>query len=271
MAWCPVCKSEYEDNVKICAECGVELKENLEEAVHYLPLVLLPTEEPDNLIKYLTYLQLDYQIEEDEEKGSMIMIREDQFETALSYVKVYATEKMKEKIDEGDFDAYEPEYAANQSIDMSTKVKELKSSAFSFAAVGILLIIFFALNAMDILTLIRSNTYNYFFILIGAAFFIVGMVTYKKVPAIEETTDELLKTKEAIIEWFFSNFDHSSYFADKQINVEGYDEGSLYFAVVDRIKEDIQAQFTEADRSLQNAAADEIYQRLLNHEPQSTD
>ncbi|WP_113675614.1 putative signal transducing protein [Vallitalea guaymasensis] len=30
MAWCPKCKSEYEDNVKVCKECNVELVDQLE-------------------------------------------------------------------------------------------------------------------------------------------------------------------------------------------------------------------------------------------------
>ena len=31
MPWCPVCKNEYREGIKFCAECQVELVERLEE------------------------------------------------------------------------------------------------------------------------------------------------------------------------------------------------------------------------------------------------
>ena len=31
MAWCPICKNEYREGIKICAECRVELVDHLEE------------------------------------------------------------------------------------------------------------------------------------------------------------------------------------------------------------------------------------------------
>ena len=32
MAWCPKCKCEYVDGIKVCADCGCDLVESLEEA-----------------------------------------------------------------------------------------------------------------------------------------------------------------------------------------------------------------------------------------------
>ena len=31
MSWCPVCKYEYKDGIKLCADCGAELVDVLEE------------------------------------------------------------------------------------------------------------------------------------------------------------------------------------------------------------------------------------------------
>ena len=31
MAWCPKCENEYVEGIKVCADCGTELVENLEE------------------------------------------------------------------------------------------------------------------------------------------------------------------------------------------------------------------------------------------------
>ena len=31
MPWCPVCKNEYREGIKLCAECKVELVERLED------------------------------------------------------------------------------------------------------------------------------------------------------------------------------------------------------------------------------------------------
>ena len=38
MAWCPICKNEYRPGIKVCADCGAELVESLDQNP-FVPLV----------------------------------------------------------------------------------------------------------------------------------------------------------------------------------------------------------------------------------------
>ena len=39
MAWCPICKNEYRPGIKVCADCGAELVESLDENP-FVPVLL---------------------------------------------------------------------------------------------------------------------------------------------------------------------------------------------------------------------------------------
>ena len=56
MPWCPVCKNEYREGIKICADCNVELVDKLEDPDEVEIVELVSTEKHDLLLKFADYL-----------------------------------------------------------------------------------------------------------------------------------------------------------------------------------------------------------------------
>ena len=54
MPWCPKCRNEYVEGIKVCADCGVDLVEMLEEGKGS-PLIFGDRGQMERLKDFLTY------------------------------------------------------------------------------------------------------------------------------------------------------------------------------------------------------------------------
>lgn len=59
MAWCPKCKLEYRDGITVCADCGSELVDQIEEEKELKPIMTCESEElADKFLGFLSYSKI---------------------------------------------------------------------------------------------------------------------------------------------------------------------------------------------------------------------
>ena len=62
MPWCPKCRNEYVEGIKVCADCGVDLVEMLEEGKGS-PLIFGDRGQMERLKDFLTYNNSNFALE----------------------------------------------------------------------------------------------------------------------------------------------------------------------------------------------------------------
>lgn len=263
MPWCPKCKSEYEKGVVFCKQCQIDLVENLEDYVEYKPLVRIDPATAEGLIEYLNYSGiLDYKIEEEEEALNISVNKKD-FEQAAKHLSVYVY-NLKKAAEENE-DTYEDaekmkEYDTSTVLD-TDKISDLRTSGITYYILGGIILVFTYLNMRNTINIINPILEGVF-LFAGIALFGLGHVTMKKIPQIEETVTKVQDQLEEMINWYENAFSLDSFYETKEIDVNQYDEGALYFVALDTIKADLQKQFPEADLTLINSAAEDIYYKI---------
>lgn len=93
MPWCPVCKNEYKEGIKICAECKVKLVEELpsENEVYICsgakPLI-------ERLAEYLNYSDISAKVRPEEtQERAMLFVSSKQEEIAKRAVRIFMIEE----------------------------------------------------------------------------------------------------------------------------------------------------------------------------------
>lgn len=262
MPWCPECKTEYEEHVTECADCHIPLVDvdDPDKIEQFKLLAYVPEAEVRDIIEYLEYSKIDPIKQENTESGLALYVDEKQHKDAYKYLRVYMMERVQDE--EGE-EVELPEY---DTIDVSEgrMSKELKSSAFSFLLIGGLMLVFGLLNILDVLTILRSPMYNYVIAAIGLIFLVIGIFTYRKIPEAEARESESISKIEAFVAWFDDKYDRSSYLKKKRVKTNQYDEGSLYFVVIDLLKKDLETAYPDEDSLLINSACEQIYEKHFN-------
>lgn len=69
MPWCPKCKNEYREGVKVCSDCGTELVDELKENDMKLVAIVDTEEYAKKYTDYLSYSKIESSVELNEEDG----------------------------------------------------------------------------------------------------------------------------------------------------------------------------------------------------------
>jgi predicted negative regulator of RcsB-dependent stress response len=246
--------------VEICADCQVELVEKLEEIVAYSKLAILPLPEVEKAVEYLKYSNIkDIKITETETQGE-IFVNDTEYQEALKYFRTYARESFTdEEADEVNKElAYESE-----EYDADNKAKDIKSSAYSFTMVGALIGVFSLLNLMDVLSVLANDFYSIVFLIAGVSLTGVGIYSFTKIKDYTNKADDFNKVIEEMIKGYKEKHEIERFFQEKAINKEDYDEGSLYFVVIDLLKEALKIDFPEQEEKIINTVAERIYTEII--------
>lgn len=272
MPWCPKCKCEYEEGVKLCADCKIELVDSLDDIVEWETLI--KTEEEEQAIEVVEYLkysgieEVRYEkLEEEDKQYFSVLVTDQEVSNSMKYLKGYMITKNKEKkeetedIEEEIINEYETEDYKDDS-----KLKDLKSSVYSFGIMGAILLIFGILAITKVITINFSNQYLFSGIIlaVGITFIIIAIKSSTGVSVEASKIVDRDSNIDQIIEWFGENYSLDNFASKYDIQLEGMDEGDIYYIVMDKLKEIIGKQFVEVDKKQVNTASEIIFEKMSN-------
>lgn len=260
MPWCPKCKNEYEEHVEICVDCKIELVPNLNDYTYMKELIKVKKDDSEELLRYLEYSGVLHIESEEIEENLVVSVGAEEFEKALTYLKVYIHENM-EEVNEEDyyFDEYETEIE-----DTTGKIDDMKSTIYTFGIVGIGIILVAMLNYFDILQIKAFNKVTLTLLLggMGIMFLFIAIKTKNDMASVSEKSEDKDNIILDIVEWYKSKYDLDLFYKKNNIDVNEFDEGALYFAAYDIIKKEIRKHYNEVDEILINKAVEFIYDEL---------
>ncbi|GMQ55631.1 hypothetical protein AN1V17_00230 [Vallitalea sediminicola] len=277
MPWCPKCKCEYEEGVKLCADCKIELVDSLEDIIEWKPLIKTTEEDQANQVKeYLEYSGIknvkyekveDEEVEEENQYYYAIFVTEKELDESIKFLKGYMISKSQEEREQEDEDEEEEEITneyETENYNDDTALKDLKSSVYTFGVIGMALVVVSILSFLEILVINFSNKYLFSGLLlaIGIAFIIVAISSAKRINNESSKITNRDSDINKILEWFGNNYNIND-FADKyQLNLEDLDEGAIYYMVMDKLKSIIGNRFVEMDKKIVNTASEIIYEKM---------
>ncbi len=263
MPWCPSCESEYDDHVKRCKQCDVDLVEDLQSVVRYEKLVEMDESEVRGAIEYLKYSGIEDVKTQVIEDHVELLVPVQFAKEALKQIRVYFYNLEKERAQDEPDDAEQlpKEYETDTKRD-GAKVKEMHSSATSFIGIGGLLLGFALLNLIGVLSVIEPSLYLYGIILLSISFLIIGILTLKKIPTYEAEISERDVTIQQMVTWYTEGHSVEHFYENNQINPSQFDEGALYFVAIDVIKAKLKEQFDTSEEVMINSAAEEVFSKV---------
>ena len=225
MPWCPICKNEYREGIKLCAECQVELVDHLEDA----------DEQDDEL--------------------------ENQEQTArLNAVLAAAREKQEVEGDEQDAPVYRPyQNSAAKAEDNRTAAHTL----LFMGILGFVIVVLIFTGVMPFFQ--NADTTRYFVCGVMGAMFVLfivfGVVSMRnsKLLLIQAQSENSLLSE--LSKWCEENL--SAERIDAGLFEEDMSEEQKYFKRTDRMKYIINDKFLNLDQGLLEHFVVEYYQGLF--------
>ena len=232
MAWCPKCENEYIKGITVCADCGTELVESLEE-----------------------YKRQKAALEE----------KEAAFEE-MEEESVEETEQDEQQEGEGAPDGNEKKWTKAYR-NSAQKAEENKSSAYTLLFVGVLGFVAVVLILLGIIPLYQNSSTTKYLIcgvmgvlfLLFIIFGIVSMRTFKILSVQAKSEDTLL---EEITKWCQENLT-AELIDNGLLGMEEMLEEQKYFRRADKMKKMIRDKFMNLDEEFLDHFVDDYYQNLF--------
>lgn len=293
MPWCPKCKNEYVEGIKICADCGCSLVDSLDDIGE--ALTFGTEEEMRELADFLTYNKIVsanlkpagedgifeiYVSDADRKKaGRLASVFLQQIEAKKKEKEaqnapeesggVCCGTNKSETVPEKESD--EKESAGNAETqgvyeEASKKAAEYKSGAQTLIAVGILGFILLGLliggvlpvrlsPASQTLTVVVMGTLFLIFIVMG----VLSVQSYRKLSKKAESENSL---KEELMKYCAEKLQAAK--LDEEAEISGTDTQEVrYFKRTERLKERIREQYPEVEENYLDNFADEIYPQIF--------
>ena len=229
MPWCPICKNEYREGIKLCAECQVELVEHLEDGKEQSAEL----EEQEKIVRM----------------QAMIAARQ----------KLPDEESVPEE--------EPPVYHAYRNS--AAKAEDNRTSAYTLLLVGILGFVLVVLVFTGVIPFFRNtDTTRYFACGVMGALFVLfivfGVVSMRnsKVLLIQAQSENSLLSE--LKKWCEENLGAER--IDSGLFEEEIPDEQKYFKRTDKMKAIINDKFMNLDQGLLEHFVDEYYQELFESE-----
>lgn len=231
MAWCPNCKNEYVEGITICADCGAQLVESLEETQERSDWILadesaVDSEGAEDISEYVSSLG-EEEVSDDEDKRT--------------WNGLYRNS--------------------------AQKAEENRTSAYTLLIVGVVGLTATLLILAGVIPLYRNAAMTRYLVcgVMGALFLlfivfgIVSMKTFRVLSVKAKSEDSLV---EELTKWCEENLD-VKLIDDGLFDGQEAGEEQKYFMRTDKIKQLIQNQFVNLEEGFLDHFVDEYYQNIF--------
>lgn len=228
MPWCPNCKYEYKEGITVCADCGAELVDSLEEIER----------------------------EEAELEASKLQEMQDQLNLKLEEVgeNLFASN---EKTGEGGFVSAKEKATDYRSSGYALTV---------VGALGLIAIILFVCGVIQIKMSDNIRLVSIITLTVLFAFFLyTGIKSFLDAKKADAVSKEEEATEEAIIEWFMFRFDAQKIDEALDLKESSLEEEIKYFSRYAYMKEEISKEYPQLDPSYLDNLVETLYAMTYEH------
>ena len=226
MAWCPNCKNEYVEGITVCADCGAQLVESLDEV------------DKNDSLQQMEEIENDNMIEEAED-----ILTEADDDTARENVWRRAYQNSAQKAEDNKSSAY---------------------MLLIFGAFGLIAVILILMGVIPLYQ--NAVMTRYFVCGVMGALFLLfiisGIVSMKNFKMLSEKAASEDSLIEEITKWCTENLS-AAQIDEGLFTSEEIPEEQKYFRRVDKMKQLIQAQFMNLEDAFLDNFIDDYYQNLF--------
>jgi len=282
MPWCPNCKNEYVEGITECADCHVELVDELPLEEKMSTLLFAEEELAKELAEFLAYSNITgVQVAYNEEYAMYEVLAPEKYDReAMKYTNVFKSTKEKMLAEsEGAMEAED----AEESPTLPEKVKEkpafayvkktdrydeVISSAYTFLLVGVIGLIALVLVATNVIPLNLAGGSKYLIYIVMGAMFVIFLVisvySFKSAKVLAKEAVEEKELTEAIMDWFTKGFTKEA--VEVSADTAGDEKISdevRYFRRCEKIKEIISTTYENLDESYLDKITEDLYQKIF--------
>jgi len=270
MPFCPKCKYEYKEGIKVCSDCGVELVASLTDLK--VPVLVRDEDTINEAYDFLVTNGVDYadKCESDSGEGSFaILVPEDKTKEVVGMLNVYYREVHTATEEELEIAKEKAEAAMVNSryVDTKDRAENYKSGAGVLIGVGIIGIVVLVLVNTGIIKLpLPTTTKTLMNIVMGALFAIfvgVGInsyINYKKYKNLAVGEDSL---EDQINEWADNELDVNELTASEN---ENDSEELKFFSRTELLRSKLEERFPDLESSFREHIVEDLYDRIFGCE-----
>ena len=274
--WCPVCKTEYQKGITICAECGSVLVEGTEDDFLITGLCELKDEETAaKLLEYLKFSGITNAKEKEEDGVYIITVPQSQAKQAEKLMRGFMIaqqdEQEKEALGAGNDSSGEkgsnetPEGILNNSSKTYTKkadeYKDTRTSGITFVIFGLIGIAYLVLCKLEILPLTYNDIVLVLLLCMFAFFIANGVASVIKSGKFKGQISEEEALTNEIKLWLDENITGEIVGSWRDTNVPD-EENELI--VISKIGEMLSDYYKQLDTSYLEMIADEYFNEQIS-------
>lgn len=283
MPWCPVCKNEYVAGIKVCADCNVELVDELDE-MKAQPIIFGTEDEMNRLNQFLQYNHLNSgMVQYNEEDGTYeLLVASEDMVNAKKIAAIFhqqeALSKQQEKMNQGqdieDISDMQECIAADTNVGTGTnqgtgnhyenkkdKAENFKTSAYTLITVGILGAVLLLLCYLQVIPFHLNTLSNFVMALLFGIFIIVGISSYRSYRNCAKDAVVEERLRDEVKKWCLENLTGET--VDAELFQNETTEEMKYFKRMDKMKGMISDTFLNLEDGFLESILEELYTEIF--------